>query len=124
MDSVFDGLPEPISGQRGDFLGVSAMELDGARSRREEWHKLRFLYNRSGTFAITEEPEHGNGVFERGGDVRIFNLSKVSCLTAMEKGGYRVTLDGGEDFFVTREDFERLAAETLGCNVDADDLWS
>ena len=36
MDSTFDGLPEPMSGQRGDFLGVSVSELEGARKRREE----------------------------------------------------------------------------------------
>lgn len=34
MDSVFDGLPEPMSGQSADFLGVSASELEGARKRR------------------------------------------------------------------------------------------
>lgn len=125
VENIFEGLPEPISDQRvADFLGVSASELEGARLRREERHELRFLYNRNGTFAIVEEPERDDGVFKRGGDVRIFNLSKVSCLTAMDKRGYKVTLDGGEDFYVTREDFERLAAETLGRNVDADDLWN
>lgn len=36
MGSVFDGLPEPMSGQSADFLGVSARKLDDARKRREE----------------------------------------------------------------------------------------
>lgn len=85
-------------------------------------HEILFVNDYTG--AIVEEPEHENGVFERGGDVRIFKLSKVSCLTVMDKGGYKVTLDGGEDFYVTREDFERLAANLLGHNVKADDPWS
>lgn len=124
-ENILDGLPEPMSDQReADLLGDSASELEDARSRREEGHEIRFLYNRSGTFAIAEEPEYDNGVFERGGDVRIFNLSKVSCITARNCGDYRVTLDGGEDFYVTRVDFEKLAEETLGRNVDADDPWN
>lgn len=124
-ENILEGLPEPMPDTReADFIGVSASELEDARSRMEEGHEIRFLYNRSGTFAMAEEPEFENGGFERGGDIRIFNLSKVSCLTAIDTGGYRVTLDCGEDFYVTREDFERLAEETLGKNVDADDIWN
>nr|DAI14922.1 MAG TPA: hypothetical protein [Caudoviricetes sp.] len=86
-------------------------------------HEARFIYLNGETAAIVEEPTYDNGVFECGGDVRIFKLSKVSCLTVMDKGGYRVTLDGGEDFYVTRGDFERLAANLLGYNIKADDPW-
>lgn len=130
MDSTFEGLPEPMSGQSADFLGVSASELEGARKRREEqteetekhMHKVRFIDNYSA--AIVEESEYDNGVFEVGGDVRIFALSDISCLTAMESGDYRVTLRGGEVFYVTKEDFEKLVSNTFGFNFRVDAPWS
>ena len=129
MGSTFDGLPEPMSGQSADFLGVSATELEDARERREEqpeetgepMHEVRFIGNYSA--AIVEEPTYDNGVFEYGGDVRIFALSDVSCFTAMECGDYRVTLRGGEVFYVTKGDFERLVSNTFGFNFKADDPW-
>ena len=129
MDSTFDGLPEPMSGQRGDFFGVSATELEDARERREKepeegkpMHEVRFVGNYSG--AIVEEPTYDNGVFECGGDVRIFALSDVSCFTAMECGDYRVTLRGGEVFYVTKGDFERLVSNTFCFNFRVDDPWN
>jgi hypothetical protein len=130
MDSVFDGLPEPMSGQSADFLGVSAIELEDAMERREEqpeemgepMHEARFINNHAA--AIVEEPTYGNGVLECGGDVRIFALSDVSCFTAMECGDYRVTLRCGEVFYVTKGDFERLVSNTFGFNFMADDPWS
>lgn len=87
-------------------------------------HEARFVNLNGNEAAIVEEAEYDNGGFERGGDVRIFKLSNVSCLTAIDTGGYMVTLDCGDDFYVTKGDFERLAAETLGHNVDADDPWN
>lgn len=85
-------------------------------------HEIKFIRDYSA--AIVEEPEYDNGVFERGGDIKIFELSEVSCFTAMETGEYRVTLHGGEDFYVTKEDFEKLATHTFGYNFRADDPWS
>lgn len=130
MDSTFEGLPEPMSGQSADFLGVSASELEGARKRREEspeeterhMHKVKFIDNYSA--AIVEEPTYDNGVFECGGDVRIFALSDISCLTAHETGDYRVTLRGGEVFYVTKEDFEKLVSNTFGFNFRVDAPWN
>lgn len=132
MDSVFDGLPEPMSGQSADFLGVSATELEDARERREEqpeemgetMHEARFINLNGDAAVIVEEPTYDNGVFECGGDVRIFALSDVSCFTAMECGDYRVALRGGEVFSVTKEDFERIVSNTFCFNFRADDLWS
>lgn len=129
MDNVFDGLPEPMSSQGADFLGISAKELEDARKRRDEppeelgepMHEIRFIGNYSA--AIAEEPKYDNGVFECGGDVRIFALSDVSCFTADEYGDYRVTLRGGEVFYVTKGDFERLVSNTFGFNFSADDPW-
>lgn len=119
-----------MSGQRGDFLGVSASELEGARKRREEspegtekhMHEVRFV--NSYNAAIVEEPTYDNGVFECGGDVRVFALSDISCFTAMESGDYRVTLRGGEVFYVTKEDFEKLVSNTFGFNFRVDAPWS
>lgn len=130
MDSTFDGLPEPMSGQRGDFLGVSASELEGARKRREEspegtekhMHEVRFV--NSYNAAIVEEPTYDNGVFECGGDVRVFALSDISCFTAHESGDYRVTLRGGEVFYVSKEDFEKLVSNTFGFNFRVDAPWN
>lgn len=85
-------------------------------------HEIKFIGNYSA--AIVEEPEYDNGVFEVGGDVIIFALSDVSCFTAMETGDYRVTLRGGEVFYVTKGDFEKLVTHTFGYNFSADDPWS
>lgn len=134
MDSTFEGLPEPMSGQSADFLGVSASELEGARKRREETqegtstegerevHKVKFIGNYSA--AIVEEPTYDNGVFECGGDARIFALSDISCLTAHKTGDYRVTLRGGEVFYVSKEDFEKLVSNTFGFNFRVDAPWN
>ena len=84
-------------------------------------HEVRFIDNYSA--AIVEEPEYDNGVFEVGGDVRIFALSDISCLTAMESGDYMVTLRGGEVFYVTKEDFEKLVSNTFGFNFRVDVPW-
>nr|DAH52943.1 MAG TPA: hypothetical protein [Caudoviricetes sp.] len=133
MDSTFDGLPEPMSEPcAADFLGVSATELEDARERREEqtrgaeehMHDVRFVGLNGDAAVIVEEPTYDNGVFECGGDVRIFALSDVSCFTAMQGGDYRVTLSGGEVFYVTEEDFEKLVSNTYGFNFRADDPWS
>ena len=118
MDSVFDGLPEPMSGQSADFLGVSASELEGARKRREEgterhMHEVRFVNNYN--TAIVEAIGEG---------VRVFALSDISCLTAMGGGDYRVKLRGGEVFYVTKEDFEKLVSNTFGFNFRVDAPWS
>lgn len=124
-ENIFEGFPESMSDTReADSLVVSTSELKDARSRREDVHEIRFIYNRSGAFAMAEEAECDNGGLERGGDVRIFNLSKVSCLTAIDTGGYRVTLDCGEDFYVTKGDFERLVSKTFCFNFRADDPWN
>lgn len=131
MDSVFDGLPEPMSGQSADFLGVSASELEGARKRREEqteeteehMHDVKFVYLNGDSAAIVEEPTYDNGVFECGGDVRVFALSDISCLTAHETGDYRVTLRGGEVFYVTKDDFEKLVSNTFGFSFRVDVPW-
>ena len=133
MDNVFDGLPEPMSSQSADFLGVSATELEDARERREEppesnelgetMHEARFIDLNGDAAVIVEEPTYDNGVFECGGDVRIFALSDVSCFTAMESGDYRVTLKGGEVFYVTKGDFERIVSNTFCFNFRADDPW-
>lgn len=120
MDSTFEGLPEPMSGQSADFLGVSASELEGARKRREEssggterhMHEVRFVNNYS--TAIVEEV---------GGDVRVFALSDISCLTAMGSGDYRVKLSGGEVFYVLKEDFEKLVSNTFGFSFRVDAPW-
>lgn len=130
MDSTFEGLPEPMSGQSADFLGVSASELEGARERREEqtegtekhMHEVRFVNNYNA--AIVEGPTYDNGVFECGGDVRVFALSDISCFTAMESGDYRVTLRGGEVFYVSKEDFEKLVSNTFGFNFRVDAPWN
>ena len=121
-----------MSGQSADFLGVSATELEDARERREEapeekgepMHEARFINLNGDAAVIVEEPTYDNGVFECGGDVRIFALSDVSCFTAMECGDYRVTLRGGEVFYVTKGDFERIVSNTFCFNFRADDLWN
>lgn len=132
MDSTFDGLPEPMSGQSADLLGVLARELEDARNRREEqpeemgktMHEARFINLNGDAAVIVEEPTYDNGVFECGGDVRIFALSDVSCFTAMECGDYRVTLMGGEVFYVTKGDFERIVSNAFCFNFKADDPWN
>lgn len=87
-------------------------------------HEARFINLNGNAAAIVEEPTYDNGVFECGGDVRIFALSDVSCFTAMECGDYRVTLRGGEVFYVTKGDFERIVSNTFCFNFRADDPWS
>ena len=120
-ENIFEGLPEPMSDQSADFLGVSAMELEGARKRREEspegtekhMHEVRFVNNYSA--AIVEEC---------GGDVRVFALSDILCFTVMERWNCRVTLRGGEVFYVSKEDFEKLVSNTFGFNFRVDAPWN
>lgn len=81
-------------------------------------HEAKFIGNYSA--AIVEEPAY----MECPGDVRIFSLSDISCFTAMEGGDYRVKLRGGEDFYVTKGDFEKLVSNTFCCNFRTDDPWS
>lgn len=66
-----------------------------------------------------EEPEY----MECSGDIRVFSLSDISCFTAMESGNYRVKLRGGEDFYVTKGDFEKLVSNTFGFNFRVDAPW-
>lgn len=118
MDSTFEGLPEPMSGQSADFLGVSASELEGARKRREEgperhMHEVRFVNNYN--TAIIEAIGEG---------VRVFALSDISCLTAMGSGDYRVKLKDGDVFYVTKEDFEKLVSNTFGFSFRVDAPWN
>ena len=57
------------------------------------------------------------------GTVRMPRLSKVACFLAARPGAFSVTLDGGEAFDATREDFEKLATEAFGHSVRACELW-
>ena len=57
------------------------------------------------------------------GTVRMLRLSKVACFLAARPGAFSVTLDGGEAFDATREDFEKLATEAFGHSVRACELW-
>lgn len=39
-------------------------------------------------------------------------------------GGTREKLKGGEVFYVTKGDFERIVSDTFGFNFRADDPWN